>query len=51
MDTRFKQEQARWEAHGSTKNIIYKKVIMSIILWLFGFPVTLALVMWLIETV
>ena len=31
--------------------ISYEEVAMPIILWLFGFPVTLALVMWLAEIV
>jgi hypothetical protein len=49
MDTRLKQEHARWRPTSRVKSIIYKKVLMSIILWLFGLPATLALVMWLIE--
>ncbi len=31
--------------------ITYEEVAMPIILWLFGFPVTLALVIWLVESV
>ena len=31
--------------------ILYEGVTMPIILWLFGFPVTLALMMWLVEIV
>ncbi|HKQ33667.1 MAG TPA: hypothetical protein VJT11_00040 [Nitrospiraceae bacterium] len=36
---------------GRAKNIRYEEVAMPMILWLFGFPVTLALVMWLVEIV
>jgi len=36
---------------GGARICIYEEVTMPIILWLFGFPVTLALVMWLIEIV
>jgi hypothetical protein len=34
---------------GRENTILYEGVAMPIILWLFGFPVTLALVMWLVE--
>jgi hypothetical protein len=34
---------------GRENAIWYEGVAMPIILWLFGFPVTLALVMWLVE--
>ena len=33
------------------ETITYKEVAMPIVLWLFGLPVTLALVMWLVEIV
>jgi hypothetical protein len=36
---------------GRTEIPICEEVTMPIILWLFGFPVTLALVMWLVEIV
>jgi len=38
-------------ARATQNSIIYEEVAMPIILWLFGFPVTLALVMWLVEIV
>lgn len=36
---------------GPRNNIRYEEVAMPVILWLFGFPVTLALMMWLVEIV
>jgi hypothetical protein len=36
---------------GRENTILYEGGAMPIILWLFGLPVTLALVMWLIEIV
>ena len=36
---------------GRQQHIRYEEVAMPIILWLFGFPVTLALVMWLVDIV
>ena len=34
---------------GRENTIFYEGAAMPIILWLFGFPITLALVMWLVE--
>lgn len=36
---------------GRENTIFYEGAAMPIILWLFGFPITLALVMWLVEMV